>query len=273
MSTRIAFFHGLSFLFLLTSACQDNVSVRKKPIILGDTNSIVTESDSVYLRNFTDDISPVNKKSSESDITKMMVQVDSAKSSKKLEENTQPKQISGFTINFEECSVTFDGLSAHAIQNTQDERHLNSVSYVKDIGDFMEMQLEVTGLSEVRLEQRLFTRLVVRLENETITLLDLGKYITPWYNLAGKNNRFISVGSNSIQYEQVDKNKIRNALDKELRKKKKSVTEMNNWLNAIKNVSNYTDAPCELKVVSGQWRIWGKKDGRTVRKLIQFDVP
>lgn len=255
-------------------ACDEKRPAHLKPIILGDTSMIVSEYDSTYLQNQTADISPAKTKSSERQITEMMVQVDSMKASKKLEtETVKPERIQGFTINFSECTVIFNGLLAHALQTTQDERKLNSVSYLKDGGQFMEMKLKVDGLTDVRVEQRLTTKLFIEVENERIELNDLGKFMTQWYNLAGKDNLFFSVGNNSTGFHTVDYTKIKNGLDRELRKKKKDRKQIETWMKAIAATKAYTDAPCFVKVVSSQWRIWGMKDGKKVQKLIQFDEP
>ena len=262
------------FALLFLCACKDSGPRHKKPIPLGDPNGIVTETDSQFLQNFTEDISPVKAKSSEKQITEMMVQVDSLKASKKLEEESKvPQRIQGFTVNFAECSVTFNGLLAHALNVTQDERKLNSVSYLKDGGQFLEMKLQVNGLSDLKVEQRLTTKLYIEQDGESFLLADLGKFITPWYNLAGKEDVFVSVGSNSLSFHPVDQTKIKNALDRELRKKKKDRKAIEAWMKQVAQTKSYADAPCVLKMFSSQWRIIGMKDGKRVQKLIQFDEP
>lgn len=276
MKKNILFYSFLVLCLWQLNACKEN-NKNGVEIKLGDSTLIVTENDSVYLQNFTEDISPSKKKSTESQITKMMVQVDSLNTSKKIEEEAAASQgdqkLSGFTINFNECSIIFDGIAAHALNETQNERTSQSVSYLKDGGSFLETKLEINSLTDLRVEQRLFVKLAVINGDETIVLNDLPKFITQWYSLAGKNNRFVSVGSNSLQFDNVDAAKIKNALDKELKKKKKSKEEIQTWMRAIAQTKSYSDAPCTLIPSSSQWRIIGKADGRGVRKLIQFDIP
>jgi hypothetical protein len=258
----------------LLASCGNNPAHKGKPIVMGDPSTIVTEVDSQYLKNFTDDISPVDHKSSEGAITKMMVQVDSANASKKINEETAtPKSLNGFTIHFEECEVVFDGLAAHALNNNQDERTLNSVSYVKDGGDILNMNLAIQGLQDIRVEERIITKLMVSNEDDTYILQDLHKFISPWYNLAGKDNRFVSVSNNSIQFHPFDAAKLKNALDRELRKKKIVNSEINAILKKLAPVASYSDEPCKIIIASVQWRIFGMKDGKKVQKLIQFDQP
>lgn len=269
---------SLNRIIFIVVACLSLFSCQEKkqggnPIIMGDSTTIVTEDDTHYLRNVTEDISPTNKKSTEGKITSMMMQVDSAKSAQKLEEENSPAPLSGFTINFSECEVVFDGLSAHAIQNNQDERKANSVSYLRDGGSLNEISLQVKGLTDVKVEQRIFTRLSVEDGADEFVLNDLGKFISPWSSLAGKDIKFISLGANSLQFFNVDHNKIQNALDRELRKKRKSRQEIEQWMQLIKRTNSYSDAPCKINMVSGQWRITGRIDGKRVQKLIQFDIP
>jgi hypothetical protein len=267
---------GYSLLFILSalllSSCGEKTASNKNPIVIGDPNSIVMEKDSQYLENYVDDISPSSKKSNESQITKMMVQVDSLQASKKLENDVvNNKKIEGFTINFAECSVIFDGIYAHALKPTQNEREENSVSYVKDAGEFTDTKLQISGLTDLKVEQRLFVKLAVEQNDETFIMDDLGRYITQWYPLAGKENLFVSASQNSLQFDNVDHTKIRNGLERELRKRKKNKSEIDAWIKLIEQTQTYSDAPCKLIPVSSQWKISGKKDGRNIRKLIQFD--
>jgi hypothetical protein len=263
---------GLVSVLALVS-CDEKNTTKQGAVKLGDSSLIVTEHDSIYLQNTTADISPNKKQSSEKEITAMMVQVDSLKASQKLENQTQVEVVKGFDVNFAECKVTFSGLSAHALKLDQNERNSSSVSYLKDAGQLEEMKLSVEGLQEVTVEQRLYTKLYIVQNEEKYALNDLGKFTSPWFNLAGKSNVFVSASSNGAGFYDVDRQKIRNAFDRELRKKRLNRKDIEAKLKWIENTKMYSDAPCMLKVVSAQWRVVGKRDGKRVQKLIQFDEP
>lgn len=270
---KLTYLYGI--LLLVLSACETKVE-EKKPIVIGDSTTIVTEQNEFYRQNNTKDISPTNKNSSEKQIHTMMVQVDSMQSAKKLEEvsaSSQKTALRGFTINFTECDIVFDGLSAHAINERQNERTSNSVAYVVDGGNISEMLVQIQTLTEVKAEQRLFTKLFIELENEIVELQDLGKYISSWTTLQGKENKFVSLNIGNTQFFEVTHEKLVNALDRELRKKKKNKQVLQSGMTLLKNTKNYSDSPCLVKVVSSQWRIIGKADGKRVQKLIQFDIP
>ena len=253
--------------------CEEAPTKKTGSLKLGDSSLIVTEVDSLYLQNQTADISPSKKQSSAKEITSMMVQVDSLKASQKLENQSNSEIVQGFEINFKECKVVFNGLSAHALNNAQDERNSSSVSYMKDAGRMEEMKLKVEGLNDVKVEQRVYTKLYITQNDESFRLNDLGKYTSPWFNLAGKADVFISTGSNGAGFLEVNKQKISNAFDRELRKKKLNRKDIESKLKWIEKTNLYSDPPCEVKVVSSQWRIVGTKDGKRVQKLIQFDEP
>ena len=76
-----------------------------------------------------------------------------------------------------------------------------------------------------------------------------------------------------MQFHAFDKGKLRNAFDRELRKKKIVNSEINTILKKIDNVTSYSDEPCKIVIATVQWRIFGMKDGKKVQKLIQFDQP
>lgn len=261
------------FILILILSCSDEKESGKKPIVLGDPSTIVMESDSQYLKNYTEDISPIKNNKKGNQIHKMMVQVDSLNNAKKLNETPKTAQVDGFKIEFAECSVVLGGILCHALNISQNERTENSVSYLRDAGSFLENTLQVEGISDMRMEQRLAVKLAIEAEGEQFILEDLGKFQTPWYPLAGKDKVFISVGPNSLQFKEVNQQSIRNALDRELRKKKKDRKEIQVWMERIKNCNSPADAPCKLIAVSSQWRLYGKKDGKQVRKLIQLDMP
>lgn len=266
-------FQVLIVTMVIWASCNEAPSKKSGMLKLGDSSLIVTELDSQYLQNNTADISPSRTQSSAKEITTMMVQVDSLKASQKLENQSQPEIVKGFEVNFKECKVTFNGLSAHALNNNQNERNASSVSYMKDAGSMEEMKLKVEGLNEVKVEQRVYTKLYIVQNDETFRLDDLGKYISPWFTLAGKSDVFISTGTNSTGFFDVNKQKITNAFDRELRKKKLSRKDIESKLKWIEKTNLYSDAPCMVKVMSAQWRITGIKEGKRVQKLIQFDEP
>lgn len=256
-------------------ACEEQTKKAGKPIQLGDPSGIVTETDSSYLRNLTDDISPSNVQSSESEITNMMVEVDSAKASETLQKETPAKEtpLQGFRMAFNEVQVVFDGLQAHTLNKQIPDPKLNSVSFVYDSGEWQEMKVQVEGLDDVKVEERLMTRLGLELEEDVFTLHNLGRFTSPWYTLAGNGKQFVSLGKNSVSYLSVDANKIKQAAQQEINAKKWSADKKQLALKTIKSIQGYREKPCSVLVTTLQWRVSGMQQGKRVQKLIHLDLP
>jgi UDP-GlcNAc3NAcA epimerase len=87
----------------------------------------------LYLQNTTDDISPTNKRaSSESNIAKMMTQVDSANSSKKLaDESDAVATISGLNVGFKENNLAPYSANNPKIYHCGDVMYDNSLYFSK----------------------------------------------------------------------------------------------------------------------------------------------
>lgn len=267
---------AFSFILLLPllSSCGDDSKSGKRPIVMGDSSMIITEKDEKYRQNFTEDISQPSAKGTEKSIAQMMVQVDSVNASKKMEdEEFSNAPVMGMTLSFENCDVIFNGLKAHTLGNRPIDPKVNSVSLLLDEGHFEEMKVRINGLENIEVEQRVITKLAVVHGQERMILHSLGRYTSPWYSLAGKNNIFISTGSNGIQYSEVNNGKIKAALTKALTDKRKKSTEAAAWLEVLRHTNSAQDAPCKIMVASSQWRVKGISNGKRIQKLIQFDIP
>jgi hypothetical protein len=252
-------------------ACKDEPRIQKG-IDLTDPTNIVTESDSAYLGNTTQDISPTTKKSAESQIATMMVEVDSVHSTQKLAEAIEiDGSIAGLQIAFSECDVVFENMTAHLTNKSIDVKKVNEITYKKDGGDILEMLFQVNGLTQVGVEQRITTCLTIEQEGERYSLDDLGKVTTAWFNLAGKDSKFISLGMNSLQFKEVNQKAIKNALNHALQIKNKNATQIKTWMTRISNTKSHTDAPCKLIISSSEWRIIGFKEGKKIQKTIRIE--
>jgi hypothetical protein len=252
------------------SACEEKPK-NNTPIVLGNPNDIILETDSAYLGNVITDISPTNKRSSEAQIATMMTQVDSLRSSKILEESAKKNlMISGLTVSFPEVEVVFDNLVANLVDKNVDPKRNNTVQYKSTVGELLEMLVQVNNFQDIKIEEQLKTQLCLESEGELIKLESLGSFKTPWFNLAGKDGRFISLGSNSLQFKAIKPSQIKSALQGELAKKNKTQAQINRWLELIENTKSHTDAPCKLQVTNAYYKISGTVNGTKVQKQIEI---
>lgn len=259
------------------TSCEETKQGGSKPIHLGDPAGIVTETDSVYLKNFTDDISPKQVQSTESEITDMMVQVDSAKASAELEieaeANEAPAVLSGLTVSFSGGSIILNGIEAHTLNRKDPDPNANSVSYVYDAGEWKELKLALNGVNDARVEQRLMTRLAINYNDESVLISSLGRFTSPWYNLPGNGKQFVSLGANSITYMAIDGAKIRQVAQADINTKKWSADKKREAIKTLQPIRSFHDKPCSVVVTSIQWRVSGIQGGKKVQKLIQLDLP
>ncbi len=258
------------------TACEEKKHGGNNPIHLGDPAGIVTETDSTYLKNFTDDISPKQVQSTESEITDMMVQVDSAKASAQLETEASsdeaPVALAGLTVPMLDGSIILNGIEAHTLNRKDPDPKLKSVSYVHDAGEWKEMKLAVNGLNDVRVEQRLMTRLAINIDDDLMVLSSLGRFTSPWYNLPGNGKQFVSLGANSITYMAMDGAKIKQAAQTDINAKKWSADKKRAAIKTLQPIRTFHDKPCSVVVKSIQWRISGVQGGKKVQQLIQLDL-
>lgn len=272
-----AIYGACFFCVCFFTACEEKKQGGNKPIHLGDPAGIVTETDSTYLKNVTDDISPNQVQSSESEITDMMVQVDSAKASAALETeaetNEAPAVLSGLTVSFSEGSIILNGIEAHTLNRKDPDPKANSVSFVYDAGEWKEVKLGVNGLNDVRVEQRLMTRLAINYNDEPVLISSLGRYTSPWYNLPGNGKQFVSLGTNSITYMAIDGAKIKQAAQTDINAKKWSTDKKKAAIKTLQPIRSFRDKPCLVLVKSIQWRISGIHAGKKIQKLVQLDLP
>ncbi len=270
MKRFILFLLPIFLLSLLTQSCKESSVSNGASIKMGAPSLIVTETDSTYLKNTVRDIS--KKEQDEGEIARIMVQVDSVKVAEELAEfNAADSNITGFTIDFGDCKIIFENLGAKQLteQNAKESR---SVSYLVTSGDLSKMKLKVVGLKDVTIKERIYTKLKVANQKEEYLLKTLGRKISDWFPLAGNSNIFAALGDNSFQFNNLTNQKLKLALDKELRAKNVKETKIQEWMQRIKNTTDYTDAPCKLYVSSAQFRIRGKTNKGSVNKLIQFDI-
>jgi hypothetical protein len=260
------------FLFLFLVACKDSTKIVSNPILLGDSNTIVTETDYKKLENYTEDISLVGKKNSaDKDISSMMMKVDSLEATKNVSNTTASTPLAGYTIKNNSVEITIDKL---AISNTISNTAEKSLSLVGKKGTNLENALiKITGLNDCTIQQRITTKLFAENNITLFELNDFGKFILPWATLATSNNVFESLGSNALQFHTVDNAKISNAIDRELRKKNANKAQLEEWKTLYKDAKTYTDKPCRVIIIAIEYKINGLLDGKKYSKLIRIDIP
>lgn len=261
-----------------TGASCNNMSGNKNhgPIILGDSSTIVTEKDSQYLRDMVMDIQPVTVPQKEETApakdtaTKKQAVKDTVSAVK------QEAAVPGFTIDFGDAKVVLAGLDAGQPKR-QDPQRENDLSYSLRSGEPGKGKLVFYNAKNVTVKQRYQSRLLLKSPLGTVDLRDLGLYTSGWNTVpaAAKGNTQ-SFDLNALlrpSFSQVNNNKVKNAADRELRKRRAGSKTIQSWLKEIRGIRGANDKPCEIELDNVQFQISGTDaKGKPFRKNIRIDA-
>lgn len=272
----------------LALSCNEEKSNKDfKPIVFGDSSLIVTETDEQYLSNNVTDIEQrfipkeetpsVDNAAAAIPPTGQQKVTDATNTVTTETSNPLPQQDEkGFTLKITpEASIVFTNIDAKELK-TQNAIKENSLSYLQTEGDILQTKLVLVGASEVSIQQRYQSKVIVKQNNAQIVLSSLGKHLSDWKTVKVNQNKTETLNKTEInnpQYPKLNNAKIKVALDKALRSKKAKQAEKNKWHNVIKKVKSTKEAPCYIKVDNVQWIIKGKdKAGIPFQKNIRIDV-
>lgn len=258
----------IAVLMLLTGvSCGDSRTGQGKgPIVLGDSASIVTESDTQYLRDEVLDIEP-----------KRLAEQAAAPPAKAAPEAPKPPvKEEGATIDLGTVKIVLPGIQLRERKGQNAERE-SSLSYTLTSGKPENTKLLVYGAGKVTIRQRYQSRLMLKSSLGSVDLRDLGLYTSGWDNLkVTDNNKAQQATLSSLDrlgFARVTNSKIKNAADRELRKRRTNSRTIRNWMKEIQRTRSATDKPCEIILDNVQWQISGTDDkGKDFRKSIRVDL-
>jgi hypothetical protein len=262
---------------LMIAACGDTQTARNNsPIVLGDTSTIIIEKDSQYLKDEVMDLVPAQRASAETnghspDKKRTVATADTARALA-----THEQTASGHTISFGDTKIVFTGIQAKDGRRQNADRDAG-LTYVLQSGNPAASKLYVYGAKNVTVKLRYQSRLMLKSNLGSVDLRDLGLYTSGWNTVqaspsAGSTSFGLST-LNNIDYAQVNNNKIKNAADRELRKRRTNSRTIQNWMKEIRKVRNADDDPCEIILDNVQWQISGTDaHGRAFQKNIRMDV-
>ena len=251
-------------LFTIVVACHNSKDGKHNlPIVMGDSSSIITDKDSSHLKNYVKDITPNANASATQKVKTVMHELDSAKKVESLNNETPIANTNLGQIDFTNFSIAF---STPIATNTKEKYSFDAGGYANN------MQLKINTLSDAKVEQRLYTQLHISLNDKDYTLEDLGTFICPWNSLPNKDNLFICNGNTEKKFFEINNNKIKLAVKRELKKDKVPSKEIKDFIASLNNTNDYTDAPCSVKVISSQFKVTGKAGKTKITKIFKIDV-
>jgi hypothetical protein len=267
--------YTISGTVLLISSCGNNPGTKNlEPIKLGDSSTIVTEKDSQYLKDEVMDLVPSQRLNIDTTVPvpkkdKEVVVRDTATTSRE-------QTVSGYTINFGDSKIVMAGLQAKDARRQNAEKE-DGLTYSLRSGNIASSKLYIYGVKNATIKQRYQSRLVLKSNLGSIDLRDLGLYTSGWNTIpAAQSGTTATInlnGLSNISYAQVNNNKIKNAADRELRKRRTNSRTIQNWMKEIKRVRGANDEPCDIILDNVQWQISGTDaKGKPFHKTIRVDA-
>ena len=262
-------------------SCKDSPSKNHGPIVLGDSSTIVTETDAAQLQDMVTDLKPVITSSAEKKDTPAVAAttpkvVDTPK--KAVAAIAVPKQPvtlagNGLRADFTETSVLITNVNAK-LAGRADLHRANGAVYTMAGGELNGNTVKVTG-NITKVSQRYQTIVLVKNELGTLPVESLAT-TTNWVAMKGSNNtyRISGLDPRSLDEPDGDRNSIRNAVGKAAKRHHMSRKKIQEWENSVRNVRETNQKPLYVTLRSVMWKIDGKDDkGRMFSKQIRIDIP
>jgi hypothetical protein len=287
MQTRIKQIVLIAAAVILHS-CNNSQSKNHGPIVLGDSSTIVTETDPDKLRDLVSDLQPVIKSAAAkdsiaaakvaateqkaADSTKNATAAATAQPAKPQQQQSQLAG-DGLKADFGSFTVLIPNLNAKLASNANLARATGAV-YNFISGNITTSQLQVTaGVTKV--SQRYQT--VIAIKNELGTLpLETLSATTSWEALRASGNSYKITGldAKSLEHEDINRNTLRNAVRKAARRHRISRRKAREWEESVSDVRNATQKPLHVILRSVMWKIDGKDaNGKAFSKQVRVDMP
>lgn len=256
------------------SACGNDAGTKNlEPIKLGDSSTIVTEKDSQYLKDEVMDLVPSQRLLVDTSVPAPKKEKETV-----VRDTTTPREqtVSGYTINFGDSKIVMAGLQAKDARR-QNAAKDDGLTYSLRSGNIASSKLYIYGVKNATIKQRYQSRLMLKSNLGSVDLRDLGLYTSGWNTIPASQSGTTATinlsGLNNISYAPVNNNKIKNAADRELRKRRTNSRTIQSWMKEIKRVRGANDEPCDIILDNVQWQISGTDaKGKPFHKTIRVDA-
>jgi hypothetical protein len=287
MKIRCAYIFPLLCGLLLVASCNSNTkSGNHGPIVLGDSATIVTETDSQNLRDFVTDLQPATPPAAkEEDTATQAATLDTAQKpqeqtakttpppAKEIEAKKEPA-VNGLNVAFKEVTVSIPNIGTKSFRN-QNPQRANGVTYQLTTGNLNNNQIKITNGSVTTVSQRYETMVVVKNDLGVLPLESLTTN-TDWQPLKGRGNVYTISGlaPSALTCDKASPAEIRNAVTRAARRQRMSRSGQRDWLNSIRNVRAVNQRPLTIVLRSVEWKIAGKTaNGKSFQKQLRIDIP
>lgn len=254
-------------------------------IILGDSTTIITETNPEYLTDYVADIN--NQPQQHRDMAAVTQAIDTIAVTEEVKKDTPkvaaipktsapalPKNGKGLNVEFNEITVSIPDIDVKSFRN-QNVKTLNGVSYQLSMGTLQGNSLIVKGGNVQKVSQRYISTYIVSKDGKNLQLENMDE-TTPWKVLSGSKGTYPITGIEPSQLvtKKTNAGAIRTAVSRTVRAERMSRNEIKEWEGLVKNLKSPDRKPVSVILQSIMWRIEGKDaKGKAFNKEVRIDMP
>jgi hypothetical protein len=262
---------------LVLASCADNSNKERKPIVLGDSSTIITETDPAYLTDFVSDI---QLQEVPKDTVVIATKAPDTVVSDQPKETTIPDEAArttaqkGLNIPFGEVTVFIPDIKVKSYRQ-QDLNRVNGVSYQLTDGSLSGNQLRLSGGTIQKVSQRYISGVIAKSSLGSL-ILDALSNTAAWVPLRGNDNVYSITGlePNQLTARKASPAQIRAAVSRAAKNKRLSKKDIRKWEASVRNIRSLNQRPFVIVLKSVMWKIDGKDaQGKSFSKQVRIDMP
>ncbi|HTN47463.1 MAG TPA: hypothetical protein VL098_14025 [Flavipsychrobacter sp.] len=268
---------------LLAVSCKDKSGKTHGSIALGDSSTIITETDSTYLQDYVSSVTPQTMMSQETEEPAdtattppaTVTKPDTPKTAVPPPVTPSPATTGkGLNVEFSEVTVFIPNIVTKAFKN-QNIKSLNGVSYQITSGTLQGNQLVIKGATVQKVSQRYISTFIVTKGDRKIELPGM-EQTTSWQTVSGNNGVYSIKGleASKLSYKKTSVAAVRNAVSRAAKAARYNRKEIAEWESSVRNLRSVTQAPVSIVLQSVMWKIEGKDaKGKSFSKEVRLDLP
>lgn len=264
----------------LLASCGDGKKTAEGPIVLGDSSTIVTESDPNQLKDLVADLNPVippsEEPKEESPATAEAATTASVTPAAPPAQQPAAAELPsgpGLRAEFKDVTVVIPGIEVKQAGNKNLER-ANGAVYTLTNGKINGATLTASG-TITKVSQR-YQSVVLMNSDVGELVLDQLSITSGWKEIKGNGNTFPirNLEESAIEFYDADADDIRRAVERAAKRRRLSRRKVQDLVGDVRRVRSVKQKPLHGELRSVMWKIDGKDaSGRAFSKQIRVDIP
>jgi len=257
-----------SLLFLFS--CKEEKKQTQGPIVLGDSSTIVTETDPKFLEDMVPDLQTTQEAGAAQQASPATTPAADTVKPEPAAATPVPANQKGLTLAFKEVTLFIPGIETHEYRK-QNLSRSNSATYELRGGKLAGNTIQVQSGTVTKISQRYQTQLALQQGGRQLVLASLGNYLSNWETIgtSGKSFPLKGLEPRQLDYRNVSAAQIRTAVQKAARAQRLSRAETAEWEKLARSYKNNRQNPALVQLNAVMWRV----EGKGFSKDIRMDVP